>query len=69
MDFLNFLKDSAEDRLKDVSPLKIVVVTAGVTYTLAVLHNIYSDNEYSIYFIKLFSLFIYNLFYSYSCEW
>nr|CAG4634753.1 EOG090X051L [Alona affinis] len=43
------LRDTAEERLKDVSPLKVIVITAGATYSLALLQNfINKEPEYTL---------------------
>lgn len=49
LDYLKVLRDAVDNHLKDVSPVKVVAITAGATYSLALLHNfITKDPEHSI---------------------
>lgn len=48
VDYLRVLKECAEEKLKDVSPLKIILVTAGATYSVALFQKFLSeDPEFS----------------------
>lgn len=44
---VGLLKDVTEERLRQVSPFKIIILTAGATYSVAFLQNFLSGNELS----------------------
>nr|CAG4641652.1 EOG090X051L [Eurycercus lamellatus] len=48
LSFLRFLRDYSDFKLKDVSPVKLIAITAGATYTFVLLRNFLKDPEYTL---------------------